>query len=90
VFAAPGPKGTRNVLVERVACHGGTNAGIVVNCVHPSGSATNLTFRNVVANGTMHGAGIKSCSAAFPASIRDVVFSDISMTNIRSSSSGAM
>eukprot|EP01049_Picozoa_sp_SAG25_P026629 SAG25_NODE_13377_length_268_cov_0.562130_1_plen_34_part_10 len=34
MFAAPGPKGTRNVLVERVACHGGTNAGIVVNCVH--------------------------------------------------------
>ena len=29
VFAASGPRGTRNVLVERVACHGGTNAGIV-------------------------------------------------------------
>ena len=90
VFAASGPRGTRNVLVERVACHGGTNAGIVVNCVHPSGSAQNLTFRDITANGTMHGAGIKSCSAQFPATITDVRFESITMTNIRSSGSGAI
>lgn len=90
VFAASGPRGTRNVLVERVACHGGTNAGIVVNCVHPSGHAQNLTFRDITANGTMHGAGIKSCSAQFPATITDVRFEAITMRNIRSSSSGAI
>ena len=90
VFAASGPRGTRNVLVERVACHGGTNAGIVVNCVHPFGSAQNLTFRDMIANGTMHGAGIKSCSAQFPATITDVRFSSITMINVRSSSSGAI
>jgi polygalacturonase len=90
VFAASGARGTRNVLVERVACHGGTNAGIVVNCVHPSGSAQNLTFRDIIANGTMHGAGIKSCSAQFPATIADVRFESITMTNVRKSGSGAI
>ena len=90
VFAASGPRGTRNVLVERVACHGGTNAGVVVNCVHPSGSAHNLTFRNITANGTMHGAGIKSCAANFPATITDVSFESITMRNVRPSRSGAI
>ena len=90
VFAASGPRGTRNVLVERVTCHGGTNAGIVVNCVHPYGSATNLTFRHIIANGTMHGAGIKSCALTFAANISDVKFEDIQMVNLRHSQSGAI
>ena len=38
----------------------------------------------------MHGAGIKSCSAQFPANISDVVFQDIKMINIRPSKSGAI
>ena len=61
-----------------------------MNCVHPFGSAQNLTFRHIMANGTMHGAGIKSCAADFPATITDVSFESITMTNLRHSSGGAI
>lgn len=88
VFAYGGAD-SYNILVERMECHCGTNGGVVIlgddTCGGAHASIHNVTFRDMLVNGTNQGAGMKICEAYMVPHgiIHDVTWSNISITNPR-------
>lgn len=76
---------TYNVLAERVECHCGTNGGVVIlgnysNCAWGGGNIRNVTFRDMLVNGTNQGAGMKICNSQNNAT--QMVASDVTWENV--------
>jgi polygalacturonase len=88
VFAYNGTD-TFNVLVERVQCHCGTNGGVAIlgddYCGGQNANIYNVTFRDMVVNGTNQGAGVKICEpfATPHGTVSNVTWSNVTISNPR-------
>ena len=86
---AYGGEDTYNVLVERVECHCGTNGGVLIlgddTCGGTDANIFNVTFRDMLVNGTNQGAGVKICEAYMipHGTISNATWSNVTISNPR-------